>query len=266
MRAMPTVAATTALAPESAAALAAEQSDARVRFGYASLLDKRQVTAWFFVPDSVQVAHPKIVASINAPEGAMTNGVQMEAAPTTEFLASEGGKSYGVRIPMPAPGAYNATFALMDGSKTVATGRIPKLNIEADPASAFDISSLVVTGGVGPVSSADAAFSWGDVQILPRADSTFRFNESLWYFLQIANPSAADKLVLDVRLRKGTSPHLEPIRVPAQAGEIGNGLYLVGRELPLMSLEPGNYSLYVTVIDGANQKVARADFKVLGPN
>lgn len=252
----------TALSAEAAAALAAENVESRVKFGYASLLDKRQIAAWFFVPASANVSSPKIVASLTGDDNAASS-LTLDAVATNELLASEGGTTYGVRFPMPAPGAYSGTFALMDGGRFVANGRIAKLTVP--PSSDFGISNVMTTGGVEAPTSNSATFNWGDVQILPRADNTFRINESVWYFVQVANPSDAAKLLVDVRLR-GASPVPTPARGPAEAGKIGDNLYLIGRELPLMALKPGAYSLYVTVVDGANEKVSRSDFTVVGPN
>jgi GWxTD domain-containing protein len=254
---------TAALPTEAAAALVADANETRVRFGYASLLDKREVTAWFFVPDAVKLAHPKIVGTLAGPEA--TNALSLEPAATNELLASEGGRTYGVRFAMPAAGAYSASFALMDGLRPVANGRVPKLLVPASTGS-FEISNIVLTGGVEAPSSQNATFGWGDVQIQPRADSTFRLNESLWYFVQVANPADPEKLVIDVRLRRANAPHGEPVRALAGAGKVSDNIYLIGRELPLLSLEPGTYSLYVTVIDGTSEKVSRADFTVAGPN
>lgn len=267
LKLMPLASPSDALSADAAAALQSESGNERVRFGYASLLDERQITAWFFVPDDVQLTNARIAGRVTAPDtDTEVERISLEVKATNELFASERGKSYGVRFPMPAPGSYHAAFALLDGSRTIATATIPKLAIAPADRAEFQISNIVISGSIGPVTSSDAAFTWGDMQIVPRSDSTFRFTESLWYFVQVAHPSSADGLVIEIRLRNGKVWHGEPTRVAAEAGSIGNGLYLIGRELPLMSLQRGSYSLYVTVIDGTNEKVARADFKVLRPD
>jgi hypothetical protein len=42
------------------------------------------------------------------------------------------------------------------------------------------------------------------------------------------------------------------------------GSWIGGFEMPLQSVEPGDYSLYLTLVDaGGRQQVRRADFRVL---
>lgn len=253
------------LSAQATSALQSGSTNDRVQFGYASLLEDRQIAAWFFVPDGVRIEKPTIVGRILSDADSEVARISLAVTPTTELFAAEKGKSFGVRIPMPDAGSYQATFALTDGSRTVTTGRIAKLVIPPVAATDLQISNLVISGGFGPVTSTDAAFAWGSVRVMPRSDATFRFNESLWYFIQVAHPSSPDGLVIEMRLRKNNAQYGQPTRVAAEAGEISDGFYLIGREIPLMAFDPGNYSLYVTVIDGTTEKVARADFKVLGP-
>jgi GWxTD domain-containing protein len=260
---MPVVSPVSTLPGDANSALTSAASNERVHFGYATLLDERQLTGWFFVPNDVRLSNPRLVASVFDPNASNPAAeVLAQVTPTTELFASEGGRSYGVRLALPAPGSYSAQFALLDGSQPVATGSVPRLNV--DPAS-FQISNIVLTGGVSGVSNPAGAFAFTDVEIMPRADNTFRFNESLWFFVQVANPASPEQLVAEVRLRRGNEPYGQPNRVPAQAGKIGEGLYLVGQEIPLLRFQPGDYSLYVTIFDGTNKQVSRADFTVLGP-
>lgn len=248
-------------------ALLSGRGNERVHFGHATLLGKRQITAWFFVPGDVRLTNARIAGRFVSPDqNAEAIRFSLDVTPTDELLSAGLGNTYGVRIPMPAPGSYSAALALFDSSRVIATAAIAKLEIAPADETGFQISNLAISGGLGSVRTNDDAFAWGDVRILPRSDSTFHSAESLWYFVQVAHPSSVEGLITEVRLRKDNKPHGDATRVAAEAGPIGNGLYLIGRELPLTSLEAGSYSLYVTVIDGANQKVGRADFMVVAPD
>jgi len=129
----------------------------------------------------------------------------------------------------------------------------------------FAISSMLVSAGMSPPGrEGDSAFSIGPSQALPRADATFARTESLWYFVQLANVAEEDKVTQELRLLRGPRTVAARPPAPAQLREIGPGRYAFGYELPLSSLEPGSYVLYLTVRDGQGHSVLRrADFRVL---
>jgi hypothetical protein len=83
----------------------------------------------------------------------------------------------------------------------------------------------------------------------------------------VANPANAAKVMLEPRLRRGGEPLAGLPAFPAILQPIGHERYLAGVELPLSSLGPGDYVLYVTVRDGqpegSARVVRRADFQVV---
>ena len=101
----------------------------------------------------------------------------------------------------------------------------------------------------------------------PRADAAFTASESLWYFVEVANPTDPAKVMLEPRLRRGGEPlaGLPPFAAIPQP--LGSKRFLAGVELPLSTLGPGDYVLYLGVRDGEAedrpQILRRADFQIV---
>jgi hypothetical protein len=169
------------------------------------------------------------------------------------------------RLSLP-PGSYSASIALTDSDgKPFAAGTLP---IQVPALEKFAVSSLIITRGPAQAAaSASGDFQFAGTLLPPRADAAFAPSESLWYFLQVAKPADPAKVMLEPRLRRGGEPLAGLPAFPANLQSVGNGRYLVGVELPLSSLGPGEYVLYVTVTDGqsegAARAVRRADFQVV---
>jgi hypothetical protein len=168
----------------------------------------------------------------------------------------------GLSLP---PGSYSASLALTDSDgKLLATGTLP---IQVPALQKFAVSSVIITRGPAPASgTASADFQFAGTLVPPRADAAFAPSESLWYFLEVANPANAAKVMLEPRLRRAGEPLAGLPAFPAILQPLGNERYLAGVELPLSSLGPGEYVLYVTVSDGQSEGAARvvrrADFQV----
>jgi hypothetical protein len=169
------------------------------------------------------------------------------------------------RLSLP-PGSYSASLALTDSDgKPLATGTLP---IQVPALEKFAVSSVILTRGPAQASgTASADFQFAGTLLPPRADAAFAPSESLWYFLEVANPADAAKVMLEPRLRRGGEPLAGLPAFPAILQPLGHERYLAGVELPLSSLGPGDYVLYVTVTDGqsegATRVVRRADFQVV---
>ena len=133
----------------------------------------------------------------------------------------------------------------------------------------FAVSSLILTRGpaqaTGPTTS--PAFQFAGTLLPPRADAAFTPSESLWYFVEVANPSDPAKVMLEPRLRRDGQPLAGLPPFPAILQPIGARRYLAGVELPLSSLGTGDYILYLSVRDGENEDrprvLRRADFHVV---
>jgi hypothetical protein len=149
-----------------------------------------------------------------------------------------------------------------EGDKPIASATLP-LRVPALDGT-LAISSLLVSAGVGSSKGTDEAFLFGPVEVLPRADAAFSRSESLWYFVQLANVSDAEKITQELTLRRGVATVASNPASPAKLQSIAPGRYAFGYEIPLSGLEPGSYVLYVTVRDGeGHSALRRADFRVL---
>jgi GWxTD domain-containing protein len=228
--------------------------------------DKPETLAWVFLPEGREAGTGKLTfhALIRADEGGreVAAGSEPATAPST-LPTARPGRVLLRRFDLP-PGSYSASFAVTgEGERLVASGTIPVRvpELEAD----FAISSMLVSAGISPPGKGgESSFLFGSAEALPRADATFSRTESLWYFVQLANLSEGDKVTQELRLLHGPRTVAARPASPAQLQEIAPGRYAFGYELPLSSLEPGSYVLYVTVRDGAGHSVLRrADFRVV---
>ena len=162
------------------------------------------------------------------------------------------------------PGSYSAAVALTgEDDAALAATSIP-LQVPA-PGSGFAVSSLILTRGPAAGSSGD--FTFAGAAIPPRADGVFTPSESVWYFVEVANPSDEARVFLEPRLRRGGQPvaGLEPFATKLQP--IAPKRYIAGLEIPLATFGPGDYVLYLTVTDGEGadrpHAVRRADFQIV---
>ena len=254
---------------EKAPPQAVSEDDRQPVFGSAVLWgarDKAETVAWVFLPEGRDTGTGKLTfhALIRADEGGKEVAAGSEpAAPSSTLPTARPGRVLVRRSDLP-PGNYSASFAVTaEGDRPLASGTIPLRvpELEGD----FAISSMLVSAGMSPPGKeGESAFSIGPSEALPRADATFARTESLWYFVQLANVAEEDKVTQELRLLRGPRTVAARPAAPAQLREIGPGRYAFGYELPLSSLEPGSYVLYLTVRDGQGHSVLRrADFRVL---
>lgn len=237
-------------------------------FGSAVLWGTRetpQAVTWIFLPGNKSRTSAKLTLhSLIRPEGGGADVVTgSEEAEVSDALPVAGPGRVLIRRFALAPGNYSASLAVTEGDQTVAAATLP-LRVPA-PDSPLAASSLLVSAGVGSATGkADAAFRFGPVEVLPRADAAFSRSESLWYFVQLANVSDAGKVTQELRLRHGTATVAAKPPSPAKLETIGPGRYALGYEIPLAGLDPGSYVLYLTVRDGDGHSVLRrADFRIL---
>lgn len=218
------------------------------------------------------------LAAAAPPRGAKFNGLVRsedgrEAASWTEpasassvFSMLGNGAVFARRVSLP-PGSYSASVALTDDTgKPLAAStlpvRVPGLE------GTFAVSSLLLTAGPATAAATgDPLFVFGGVALPPRADAAFRSSQSLWYFVEVANPKDPSKVMLEPRLRRGGEQAGSLAPFPAKLQPIGKSRYIAGVELPLATLGAGDYVLYLGVRDGAgegsSQELRRAEFRVL---
>jgi GWxTD domain-containing protein len=169
------------------------------------------------------------------------------------------------RLSLP-PGSFSAAIGVTDpDGKLLAAGTVP---IQVPALESFAVSSLIITRGPAQGSpTAGSAFQFGGTLLPPRADAAFTGSESLWYFVEVANPTDPAKVMLEPRLRRGGEPLAGLAAFPTKLQPLGAGRYLAGVELPLSSLGPGDYVLYLGVRDGEAEDrpriLRRADFQVV---
>jgi GWxTD domain-containing protein len=227
--------------------------------------DKPDTVAWVFLPEGIDSAAEKLAvhALIRADDGGREVLTGSEAATASTLLPTvRPGRVLTRHFDLP-PGNYTASLAVTASEdRLVASAKLPVRVPELD--TDFAISSMLLSAGTSPTAKGtDDSFQLGTVQALPRADATFSRSESLWYFVQLANVAQDAKVTQELRLMRG--PRTVAARTaPAELQEIAPGRYALGYELPLASLEPGTYVLYVTVRDGqGHSALRRADFRLL---
>jgi GWxTD domain-containing protein len=182
------------------------------------------------------------------------------------FSTHGDGVVFARRVPL-APGSYSVALALSGSSgDPLASSTVP-LRVP-DVEKKFGVSSVLVTAGPAPAPpGGDSTFTFGRAVLPPRADAVFRASGgSLWYFVLVANPSDAGNVFLEPRLRRDGQPvgSLPPLN--AKLEPMGKGRYMTGLELPLETLPPGDYVLYLSVRDsasGSSPELRRAEFRLV---
>jgi hypothetical protein len=219
---------------------------------------------WIYTPSPS--GKMRFDALVRGPDGREVASVSEPAVVSPDFSTRAPGMVALRRLSLPA-GSYSASVAMTgEGDRPVAaaalTLQVPAL--EKD----FAVSSLIITRGPAASASANELFSFAGTSLPPRADAAFSRSESLWYFVEVANPSDPGKVFLEPRLRRGGEPLAGLPPFPARLQSIAPGRYLAGVEMPLTTLSPGEYVMYLTVQDGEGQGrprvLRRADFQITG--
>lgn len=220
-----------------------------------------QTLIWVFTPPPS--GRPFLHALVRGDDGREVATLSEPAAVSSVFSTLAPGLVVVKSLPLP-PGLYSAAIALSEeGGRLLASSVLP-LNVpslEKD----FAVSSLLITRGPAAGGS-EPLFTFAGTSLPPRADAAFANSESLWYFVEVANPSDAAKVTLEPRLRRGSEPVASLPAFAAKLQPLGAGRSIVGVELPLATLAPGDYVLYVAVRDGSGedrpQVLRRADFQI----
>jgi GWxTD domain-containing protein len=218
---------------------------------------------WIFAPPAKRASFHCLVRAEDGREVAATT----EAAVASALFSAQGkGVPSMQKVPLPA-GSYTAALALTDETgKVLASAKVP-VHVPAVEGR-FAVSSLILSRGpAGADKGKDSTFTFGNTYLPPRADAVFQASQSLWYFVEVANPSDPAKVMLEARLRRAGQPIASLPPFPVRLEPFASGRYLAGIELPLQSLGAGDYTLYVAVRDGetdsAPQFLRRADFQVV---
>lgn len=177
------------------------------------------------------------------------------AAATNQLIASRPGSIWVAALELPE-GVWRGDLA------TTRTGPAP-LQLAIPGSEELGVSSLLLGGGPENTPASDPLFAIGPLLFRPRADAQFAPSESLWYFLQFRGALPEGTLLEPKLMRKGKGIVLgwQPF-APALVAA-GPNLQVAGYEVPLASVEPGMYTLYMTITAGETKIVRRADFEVV---
>ena len=222
---------------------------------------------WVTVPKRSANQGPLMLfARVRNSEQRIVAQVARETGPAEGFSTIGNTSVYAAQLQLPA-GSYEADLVLVEQNDNSApvvksTG---KVTVPAS-GSEFGVSSLLLTHEIATQPSMLSAVDLGRTPLRPRADATFSTQESVWYLFEIANPSDAAKVAVSARLRGRSDPTMRTIDLPQGLTPMSAGRYIGGYELPLKSVIPGDYTLYVTIQDGGRHEVRRADFRVVEPS
>lgn len=219
---------------------------------------------WVFTPRPSRKSF--FHALVRSQDGREITAVTEPAEVSTAFSTRQPGMIAMRRFSL-APGSYSAAVALTDeAGKPLASAALPLQVPALDKDLA--VSSLIITRGPASAgASTIPSFTFAGTALPPRADAAFAVSESLWYFIEVANPADTARVMLEPRLRRGGEALAALPPFPANLQPLGPRRYMAGVELPLASLSPGDYVLYLTVTDGGSsgdsRAVRRADFQIL---
>ena len=219
---------------------------------------------WVYAPSVSRRAFLHMLVRTEGGQEVTTSSDPAELS--SAFSTLTGGAVVLRRLPL-LPGSYRASVALVEErGKRLAVAELPLQVPSLEKG--FAVSSLIVTRGPARATEAgDRVFTFAGTALPPRADAAFASSESLWYFVEVANPTDPAKVLLEPRLRRNGQPLGAPAPFAAALQPLGAGRYLAGVELPLASLGPADYVLYLSVRDGEGESAAsalrRAEFQVV---
>jgi GWxTD domain-containing protein len=223
-----------------------------------------ETVVWAFAPS---ISRRAVLHTLVRREGGQEVTTSSEPAELSSAFSTLAGGAVALRrLSLPA-GSYRASVALVEeNGKRLVVAELPLQVPSLEKG--FAVSSLIVTRGPARASEkGDRIFTLSGTALPPRADAAFTSSESLWYFVEVANPTDPAKVLLEPRLRRNGQPLGAPAPFVAALQPLGAARYLAGVELPLSSLGPADYVLYLSVRDGEGQSAAsalrRAEFQVV---
>jgi len=229
-----------------------------------------EALVWFYLPATAGAGTERrqLHGLVRTEGGGEEVSSFSESVVTSEAFSSAAPGEVAVRRLSLPPGTYDGAFAVTEGGGTkVVASAATKLTIPNLDAG-FSISPLLLSRGQGSLNPGDEAlpFAVGHSVLPPGADAVFTASETLWFFLEMANPPDPAKVTLEVRLRRGAETVRSHAATPAKLDVFSGNRSFCGFGLPLKGLSPGDYRLYVLVRDGVlppDKYVLRsADFRI----
>jgi GWxTD domain-containing protein len=227
--------------------------------------------------DSIAKATVNIFGRITSITGRVVNTfedpVTVEVPADLLSKALNGLSIYQKEIPL-APGMYRLNVVCKDTTGGNMTSMPVALNVPHFDDEKLASSSLILADVIEKVptsSIGSGQFVIGDTKVRPRLDDTFERNEKLGIYTQFYNfsPDAKTKkpnatIEYDITKSGAKSPVLHYTEEVTAIPGASSQQVTVEKLLPLQSLEPGQYTLNMKVVDrNSNQTVTpTANFTV----
>jgi len=228
-----------------------------------------ETLVWFYLPPAKGGKRRTIQGIVRKEQGGEEVVSLTEAALGSDaFSSATPGEVLLKKLPLP-PGVYEGAFAVTEeGAAAPVASASTRLTVP-DLSAGFVVSTPLVTRAPAPRDPMAASpFAIGTALVPPRADATFSPSESLWVVLELANFADPGRVTFEIRLRKGKEVVSGKPPFPAKPQTFAPGRALSGFELPLATLSPGDYRLYVMVRDGSKPaeeyELRSAEFRVAG--
>jgi GWxTD domain-containing protein len=227
---------------------------------------------WFYAPPGAG-GKKRILQGVVKKDGSGEEvaTISEPAKASDAFSSAVPGEVVMKKITLP-PGVYDGAFALTEeGAAAPVASASTRLTVpDLGSGSGLAISQPLVTRAPAPKDPATTSpFAIGSNIMPPRADAVFSTAESVWVVLELANVEDPSKVTFEIRLRRGNQVVSGKPPFPARPQPFAPGRAISGFELPLASLVPGDYRLYVMVRDGSKPpdeyELRSAEFRVRKP-
>ena len=222
----------------------------------------------FYLPQSVAtLAGTKDVVLVGSIRDASGTQVATFRNPATPASYDETGDRYADGAVELAPGKYSGVFALYtsDGSTLLANARS---DFDVPAADAARVSRPFLTSHIDTLDKQGVFDPWTFVAMkyAVKGNSTFRKSDAIGWFTYIANPTANPNPQMTMRMkvsRDGKVVDQSPT-MPAELQQTGPHTYLLATRFDPNTLQPGKYSLELTLKDQNAKKdyVQTVDFTV----
>jgi GWxTD domain-containing protein len=218
----------------------------------------------------------KIYGQFSTPSGRFVSIFEKELtldAPAAETQRRPGGHITFQKVVPLRPGLYKLSLVIADTmsgkmSSTNAGIRIPPF--DGEPSA----SSLILADKVELLSATDTGqepFVIGGARIIPNICREFNRNQDLEVYAQIsglalAPPTKKPSVSVQYAVLRDDQIIMEQPEDPAKLAQ-ATVVYTIDKKIPLKSLEPGKYSLRVTVTDKVTKRTISptAMFRVIRP-
>jgi len=227
---------------------------------------------WFYAPPAAG-GKKRILQGVVKKDGSGEEVATLSepAKGSDAFSSAVPGEVVMKKITLP-PGVYDGAFALAEeGASAPVASASTRLTVpDLASGSGLAVSQPLVTRAPAPKDPATTSpFAIGSNVMPPRADAVFSTSESVWVVMELANVADPANVTFEIRLRRGNQVVSGKPPFPAKPQTFAPGRAISGFELPLASLVPGDYRLYVMVRDGSKPpdeyELRSAEFRVRKP-